>query len=241
MRAIRASSAGLAMGLCCTLSASARAEADKPRATDDGLTVPAPSNAFELGISAAYTQPFGHVWEDTDISSIINAGGGVTLDLGYRATPSLSIGAAVHFHESTADTSIGVANDFRGGAATLHATYHVLPYGLVDPWVSLGTGYRLLWSVLRGADNDHFTHGIQAVRAFAGIDFRTTRDGAVGPFIGADVNVMMFDQVDGREASTMVSPAVNTFITVGAMGRFDIGGSRTVPGATVAKRHASAD
>ena len=95
-------------------------------------------------------------------------------------------------------------------------------------------------SVLRGADNDHFTHGIQAVRALAGIDFRTTRDAAIGPFIGGDVNVMLFDHVDGGEMST-ISPAVNTFITVGAMGRFDIGGSRTVPGATVTKRHASVD
>jgi hypothetical protein len=240
MRAIRATSVALSVGLCCTLSASARAESNEPSPADEGLTVPAPSNAFELGINAAYTQPFGLIWDDTDISSIINAGGGVTLDLGYRAIPSLSISAAVHFHESTADTSIGVANDFRGGAATLHATYHVLPYDLVDPWVSLGAGYRLLWSVLRGADNDHFTHGIQAVRALAGIDFRTTRDAAIGPFIGGDVNVMLFDHVDGGEMST-ISPAVNTFITVGAMGRFDIGGSRTVPGATVTKRHASVD
>ncbi|NUO53902.1 MAG: hypothetical protein HOV80_34085 [Polyangiaceae bacterium] len=240
MRAIRASSMVLSVGLCCTLSARARAQSDEPSPTARGPAVPAPSNAFELGINAAYTQPFGLVWDDTDISSIINAGGGVTLDLGYRAIPSFSISAAVHFHESTADTSIGVANDFRGGAATLHATYHFLPYEVVDPWVSLGSGYRLLWSIFRGADNDHFTHGVQAVRVLAGIDFRTTRDAAIGPFIGGDVNVMLFDQVQGGD-TTRISPAVNTFVTAGAMGRFDIGGSRTVPGATVTKRHASAD
>jgi hypothetical protein len=231
----------LSVGLCCTVSARAHAQPDGAVASESGLEVPAPSNAFELGINAAYTQPFGKVWQDRDISTIINAGGGVTLDLGYRVIPSLSIAAGVHFHESTADTSIGVANDFRGGTATLHVTYHFVPYEVVDPWLSLGTGYRVLWSVLRGADNDHFTHGIQALRALAGVDFRTTRDAAIGPFLGADVNVMVFDEVDDRESNALTSPAVNTFITVGAMGRFDIGGSRTVPDATVAKRHASLD
>src|SRR5690348_5281294 len=104
MRAIRASGMLLSVGLWCTVSAGARAQSDVP---EGGLAVPAPSNAFELGINGAYTQPFGKVWGDRDISSIINAGGGVTLDLGYRIIPELSIGAGVHFHESTADTSIG--------------------------------------------------------------------------------------------------------------------------------------
>jgi hypothetical protein len=52
---------------------------------------------------------------------------------------------------------------------------------------------------------------------------------------------MVFDEVDDGDGTALSSPAVNTFITAGAMGRFDIGGSRTVPGATVATRQASLD
>jgi hypothetical protein len=243
MRKLRVLSSLFCLWLFSAVSADARAESKAPflggRSEGDTPVVPAPRGALEVGVNAAYVQPFGEIWQGQSVSSMISAGGAVSVDLGYRVHPNLGIGAHVLFHESTADAAIGVGNDFRGGTAGLQATYHFIPYGLVDPWMSLGTGYRLLWSNLRGVDNNHFTQGIQIARVLAGIDFRTSQDAAVGPFLGADANVMIFDEVDD-EASPSFEPALNTFITVGVMGRFDIGGEREAPGLTVAKRQASA-
>ena len=35
----------------------------------------------------------------------------------------------------------------RGAVGSIDATFHISPYQTVDPWVRLGTGYRVLWEV----------------------------------------------------------------------------------------------
>ncbi len=217
-------------GLFCTVAGNASAQENAPflggRSEGDPVEVLAPRNAFEIAVNGGFTQPFGELSEGREIGDMIDAGGAVSVDLGYRAMPSLSVGAGVLFHESTADTMLGVANSFRGGTAAIQVTYHFIPYEIVDPYVSFATGYRVLWSTLRGIDNDSFDHGLQIGRLLVGVDFRTSRDAAVGPFLSADANVMLFENPEVGPARTIVRPGVHTFLAAGVMARFDVGGTR---------------
>ena len=59
-----------------------------------------------------------------------------------------------------------------------------------------------------------------------GVDFRVSEDVALGPQVGADVNMFVSDKVENREISSVDSVRPSTFIFAGVGGRFDIGGRR---------------
>lgn len=203
--------------------------------------VPAPSDAFELGVSASYTQPFGELASGENIAKMLDAGAAFWIDLGYRIDPRVSIGTSLLFHESSPDTAMGVGNSFHGTSATVSLTYHALPHDAIDPYVSAGTGYRVLVSALRGANNDLTTHGPQLGRLLVGVDFRTSVSVAMGPFLGADVSAFLWqaNEANGQHV-TIRAPSAHTFIYAGFGARFDVSGRRELYGVPVT-RTASAD
>jgi peptidoglycan-associated lipoprotein len=189
--------------------------------------VRAPKNAFEISVEGGYTQPFGKIDSNNNIADIADAGGAAGLTLAYRINPHWSIGATGQFHGSSPDTDVGVGTDIGGVAAGLLATLHILPFSRVDPYVSLGTGYRVMWIAPPGPDNNDMVHGFEAGRAILGVDFRASKDVAIGPMVGADVNVFLWNDPQGGTNQRLaggVQPS--TFIFAGAAARFDIGGTR---------------
>lgn len=189
-------------------------------------TVLAPRNAVEIGVEGGYTQPFGMIDRERNIHDTAKAGGAVGLSLGYRFSPVFAFGATGQFHESVPDSTLGSDGAVRGVAAGVQAAFHFMPYRMIDPYATVGSGYRLLWQSPTSGENT-LTHGFEAVKATAGVDFRVNKNIALGPVIGADLNVFLWDRSEANGVNnTIANKSVNTFLFGGLGGKFDIGGKR---------------
>jgi peptidoglycan-associated lipoprotein len=118
----------------------------------------------------------------------------------------------------------------RGVTAGIAATYHFDPYTRLDPWLELGTGYRMLWEDARLPASNLLSHGFELARARVGIDVRVSPEVAIAPVVGADLNVFTFQ--DWTTSSNIADPRLSTFVFGGLQGRFDFGPS--VGGASLA-------
>lgn len=181
-------------------------------------TIPAPSDALELSVGMGYTQGFGSLQGDVGMPSVARPGLGVDGSIGYRINPRFSIAAAAQFQELDAQR----ASRARGLTAGATAQYHFRPTQQSDPWVEVGTGYRLLWELPTDGPTQ-LTHGFELVRVRAGVDFRASPTAAIGPVVGADATTFLFQDAPGRPAN-VTNPTVSTFIFAGLQGRFDVGG-----------------
>jgi outer membrane protein W len=194
--------------------------------------VRAPSNAFEIQVNTGYAQGFGPripARGETPATSLDRSGMSAGLGLAYRATPNSSVGIVGSY--TMQDTAKGA--QLRGATASLDATYHANPYQRLDPFLSIGTGYRMLWDRPM-ANNDNngantFTHGFQLARAAVGLDIRVTKSIAIAPTLGGDVNMFLWRSASGQGTETIENPKVNAYLFAGVAGRFDLGGNRVAP------------
>jgi len=187
-------------------------------------TVRAPKNATEIDLGGGYTQAFGKLGGNTNMSDIARGGGAVTLEVAYRVSPRFSIGGFGELHANATDSTLGPGSSVAGLATGALAGFHFLPYRLIDPFVSAGIGYRALRIASRTSPAG-IVHGIDALKANVGIDVRVDKGFALGPRLGADVNVFLAKQMGGP-ASDIEGKGVSTFIYAGVGGRLDIFGSR---------------
>jgi peptidoglycan-associated lipoprotein len=174
-----------------------------------------PRNAFELTLGTGYTEGFGYFAQGVGMPSVAQEGIALDLGLGYRIDPHWMIGAMGEYNELRAERAEGV----RGVVAGVQAAYHFAPSSRVDPWVSLGSGYRWLWEVNEAANTSLLTTGVQMGRIMVGMDVRASREVAIGPVIGADLDTFLSQGNSGVNNS-----GVSTFVHAGLMGRFDLGG-----------------
>ncbi len=188
--------------------------------------VPPPRKAFELTLGTGYTEGFGQLTQSVGMPSVAQEGMALDLGLGYRIDPHWMIGAMGEYNELTAER----ADSARGVVAGIQAAYHMAPAQRVDPWVSLGSGYRWLWEVNHETNTSLLTQGLQMARVLVGVDVRTSREFAIGPVIGADLDEFLAQGNGG-----IGNPGVSTFVHAGLMGRFDLGGQYD-HGITTARR-----
>lgn len=223
-------SAMLATSVAClswTLASSAQPSsiphADTPVSPDDNMV--APQHSFELAIAAGYTQPFGTISDGLRVADMVDAGTGFNLDMGYRFHPRWALSSYFHFHESKPGKSYGEGAAVHGGAAGLQTTFHIDPFIDAEPYVTVGAGYRILWIVPDGPV--HMLHGFEVAKLLVGLDFRVGSRVSLGPFLGADVNVLLWDDTSSAGVPTAIpSPRPVTFLFGGLSARFDIGGTR---------------
>lgn len=195
----------------------------------------APNRALEVGVETAYTQPFGDIGNDRPIGEVVDQGIGFGLDLNYRINPRWAIGWHAFYHESMADERVRDTMNVRGGTGGIHATYHIAPYERIDPYVSLGTGYRVLMQDRDADGADMWQHGLQLGKARVGVDIRLNSSVAVGPFIGADMNMFLFENPEGEAGNREIpNKDLSSFVYAGVAGRFDLGGGRKNARETVA-------
>ncbi len=187
--------------------------------------VPAPANAFEIQVGTGYTQGFGNLRSGTGLPSVVSPGGAVDLGLGYRIDPHWEVGFRGEYAQYVAERS-NVARAFTTGIAF---QYHAIPFHKVDPFLEVGAGYRVL---IEHSDigPDLYTHGFQLARVRVGVDFRVDKDVALGPVIGGDATMFLFQDFPNLQTN-ISNPTVSTFVFAGLQGRFDIGG-RTTTGQT---------
>jgi hypothetical protein len=201
----------------------------------------APYNAFEIGVSTGYTQGFGDIAAGQQVGDVADAGLSVGLDLGYRATPGFSISASTQYQEFDPDNSLQEDTGVRGMTAGLNATFHLAPYQRVDPTISLGTGYRLLWispeDTQKDRNNNLLIHGFQLVKGSVGLDVRLNDSIAIGPMVGADLNMFVWENPEGPQGNQEIDDMrVSTYVYAGLQGRFDVGGERSTQIQAISKR-----
>jgi hypothetical protein len=106
------------------------------------------------------------------------------------------------------------------------ATIHLARYERVNPYVSLGAGWRMLAMDNPGTHENVFLHGFRIVRVNLGVDVPVSRDVAIGPFAGADATWFMTQIREGRGNVDVLDRGVTTMFVAGLQGRFDFGGTR---------------
>jgi hypothetical protein len=183
----------------------------------------APSNAFELQLSTGYTQGLGNIAPATPIVNVAGAGIGFTADFGYRVDPYVSVGAEGQYQTFIAENS----SRAQGLAANIGVTMHAMPESRGDPWLRLGTGYRMLWQSdptgpfgLVATNTTNMFHGFDLINARIGYDIRATNAVAFAPMVGANLQTFIWE--DSRALSRA---QWGTFLYAGLQGRFDAGGS----------------
>jgi hypothetical protein len=187
-------------------------ESPPPRVT------PAPSNAFEMSVGLGYTQGFGMLESGVGLPQVVTPGYAVDLALGYRLDPRWALLWVGEYAELTA----GRADRAYQFTAGLAVQYHMAPLSPVDPWVELGTGYRVLVENVPVGDN-LTSSALQLVRGRVGLDLRPGEMISVGPVIGGDLNMFVYENVP--QGSTFISnPRLSTYVFAGVQGRFDVGG-----------------
>jgi outer membrane protein OmpA-like peptidoglycan-associated protein len=193
----------------------------------------APSDALELRVGTGYTQGFGTVAPGRTLDDVAGAGIGVSVDVDYRLSRPWSIGVEGQYQEFTNEQN----SSARGLAANLGVTYHFAPVLRGDPWLRVGTGYRLLW------ENDPtgapagltvLRHGFELLTAKVGYDVRVSEDVALAPVIGADLNLFVWEDPSNGSNQALATAEVGTFVYAGLQGRFDLGGNRGGAGEPVA-------
>jgi hypothetical protein len=182
-----------------------------------GGPLAAPTNAFEVSAGTGYTQGFGSLQSGVGMPSVVTPGVAFDLGLGYRINPRFAVLWSGEYAELTAERT-STARAFTTGIA---AQYHVRPMERLDPWLEAGVGYRFL------VENPSIgptllTHGLQLARVRAGLDFRLGEPVSLGPMIGADATLFLFQDFPNVQTN-IPSPTVSTFVFAGIQGRFDVG------------------
>jgi hypothetical protein len=204
--------------------------AAQPELTDTGHrfdhAVPAVDrNAFEIGIATGYTQGGGKLGGTLgNLEDVAGPGGTVEVDLGYRLIPQLAVGVYATLSKNQHGDAIAGDTSLLAATAGIQGAWHFRSDAAIDPWVSLGTGWRGLWlSPERGKVTS--LQGFELARLQVGADYRITKDIAISPVIGASVSMFVSQDSPMTTSYTEISDKqVNVTGFAGLSGRFDFGG-----------------
>jgi hypothetical protein len=189
--------------------------------------VAAPANAFEVGVATGYTQGVGPIGGGMqDVEDLARAGGAVELDAMYRINPTFAVGAYGSFSTYATGDRLSDQTDVFGATAGIQAAAHLRPERSVDPWVSLGAGWRGLWLSPESGKSTSL-QGLELARLQLGVDYRISEDVAIAPVIGGSLNMFLSEDSPMTTKYTEISDKKVNFIGfAGLAGRFDLGGKR---------------
>jgi hypothetical protein len=189
--------------------------------------VAAPANALELSVAAGYAQGGGPIAGDmVHLEDVASAGGAVELAAAYRINPTFAVGAYGSFSTYATGDQVDGDTNVLGATAGIQGIAHLRPQRSVDPWVSLGTGWRGLWL---DPDQGKTTalQGLELARVQVGVDYRVNENIAIAPVVGGSLDMFISQDsamTDGY--SELANKKVNFVGFAGLAGRFDLGGRR---------------
>jgi hypothetical protein len=220
--------ASVAVASALSFSATANAAEPTPAkdtagSSDDASPrLPAADRSVELTVATGYAQGFGDVATgQPSLTDVGQAGGAVQVGVGYRLVPRLTLGlygsGATFARGDRADGS----SNLYSATAGAQADWHFIPSGSqIDPWVSLGTGWRGYW--VHADQGTTSIQGLELAKAQVGVDFRVAPQVALSPVVGADMSLFLTESTPGTRFANLTNPNVNTFLFAGVQGRFDI-------------------
>jgi outer membrane protein W len=207
--------------------ASAQPDADGSAQAFDH-DVPAVQNAVEIGVAGTYSQGGGNLGgQMSNLEDLASAGGGVEVDIGARIIPNLTVAAYGTLAQyADGDQLKTTTTDVYGATAGVQATWHFRPSHSVDPFVTLGTGWKALW-LNPTAGKVTSLQGLELARLQVGADYRVTKDIAIAPVIGGSLGMFVSqDSPMTTDYTEIADKKVNFTGYAGIAGRFDVGGSR---------------
>jgi hypothetical protein len=214
----------------------AEERAERPSRIDAELA--APRNALELAVSGTYTQGLSSPAGGMSALDLTKAGGAIEVQIGYRVRPNLSFSVSAEYDRFLPGELLSSSASTRGLVVGANATYHLHPFHRMDPWARAGIGYRMLWAAGDGAMPNTLWHGFQFVKLNMGVDFRTTKDLAIGPMAGVDLSQFVWRNSAGESGDRQISDQrVVPFVYGGLQGRFDLFGTRTHGATPIAGVH----
>jgi len=184
-------------------------------------------NAFEIAVGTGYTQGAGKLGGNMgNLEDVSGPGGVVELDLGYRIFPNLSIGAYGTFSKFQKGDDLASDTDVLGATAGIQAAWHFRPDRSVDPWVSLGGGWKGLW-LDPGTGKTTSLQGLELARLQVGADYRVSPDVAIAPVVGGSLSMFVSQDSEMTADLTEINDKKVAFTGfAGLSGRFDLGGRR---------------
>jgi hypothetical protein len=186
--------------------------------------MPAISNALEIAIGGGYMRSGGDIGSGmAAVDELTEDGAGAELSIGYRMSPNLALGVYGTLSGYDVGAKTLPTTDLAIGATLgVKADWHFRPHMTVDPWVSIGAGWRGLWL---GNDNEteRALHGIELTRVQVGLDYRITPTFALAPYMGASASMFLAEDTMTTNGYEEISNnEVNWSFTAGLLGRFDI-------------------
>jgi hypothetical protein len=179
---------------------------------------------IEVAVGGGYTQGVGGAGSAGSVEDLTGPGGNVELQLGVRFTPRFSLGAYGTLARFRHGDVFADGSRVFGATAGVHVVWHSREARSLDPWVSVGAGWRGLWF----SPKDTMTtsvHGLEIVRLQLGIDYRFSSWLAIAPVIGASASVLLVEDGPTADGLTAVHDnRLNLYGFTGVLGRFDIGG-----------------
>jgi hypothetical protein len=200
------------------------------RVTRPGVRSNAPANAFEIGLQTGWTQGFGNYASAAraQVHDLVNSGGAVELQLGYRFDPHWMLGLYGSGEAFGTGGAVPRGNTAWSSTAGIQGAFHFTPHEPLDPFISIGSGWRGLWvNTDFGTDS---SHGMDLARAQVGVDFRVSPMVSIAPVFGATMSMFFtHEPIGGNNFSNVSSPELSTFLFGGLMGRFDVGQEQAKP------------
>jgi len=210
---------------------SAVAYADDTDTLDRGNSldhhVAAPSNALELGVATGYTQGFGPTGGGMQhVEDLSRAGGAVEVDAMYRIIPAVAVGAYGTFSTYSTGDRLADNTDVLGATAGIQAAVHARPDRSIDPWVSLGTGWRGMW-LSPDAGKKTSLQGFELARLQLGLDYRINENVSISPVVSGSLDMYVSqDSPMTTSYAEIQDKKVNFIGFAGVAGHFDLGGRR---------------
>jgi hypothetical protein len=180
--------------------------------------------ALEVALGVGYTQGVGGAGAAGNVEDITGAGGSLEAQIGVRLIPSLAVGMYGTYARFRHGDAFADGSNAQAITAGIQATWHARPARSLDPWISLGTGWRGLWLSPAGVPSSSL-QGIELARLQLGVDYRLSPRFAVSPVIGASASLFVAqDSVTTNGLMALHDNRLNLYGFTGLVGRFDVGG-----------------
>jgi hypothetical protein len=180
--------------------------------------------ALEIAVGAGYTQGVGGAGGAGSIEDVTGPGGSFELQVGARLSPGFSVGLYGTFARFQHGDAIGEGGRAHAATAGIQAMWHARQSRSLDPWISVGAGWRGLWLTPKDAGSSSL-HGIELARLQLGIDYRFSPRFAIAPVIGASAALFVAEDTMTTDGLTAVHDnRLNLYGFTGVLGRFDLGG-----------------
>jgi hypothetical protein len=196
-------------------------------------SVPAPVHALELTISAGYNQGVGAFGTAPalHVQDVAGVGAGADLGIGYRISPRIAFGGYGSGALYSSPLPDGNASSFAFGA---EGDWHFRPYRSIDPWMSIGAGYRVFSSSTM-TEGTRSRRAFQALRVALGVDYRFSPEVAIGPYLSADMSIFFRESRPGVP-DIPAGVGFASFVSGGIAVRFDVIGHAEHPAIEMASR-----